>query len=79
MEGNSNQERFFQTFRLEAVNMFLTALCVEASNVAAAASIDIPHRLDNPIAVTRDLRLVVETAETLTPSSEGGSEEISLE
>jgi hypothetical protein len=79
LEGNSNQGLFFQKICLEAVNIFLTALCVKASNVAAAASIDIPHHLDNPIAVTRDLRLVVETAETLTPYSEGCSEEISSE
>jgi hypothetical protein len=53
MEGNSNQGHFLRTLRSKGEKIFRTAVWVEASNVAAAASIDIPHLFDNPIAFNK--------------------------
>jgi hypothetical protein len=71
MEGNSSQSHFFRTLRSKGEKNFLTVVCVEASSVAAAVSIDIPHHFDNPIAFNHGLRSVVDTTETFTPSSDG--------
>jgi hypothetical protein len=71
MEGNSSQGHFFRTLRSEGEKIFLTAVFVEAFNVAAAVSIDIPRLFDNPIAFNQGLRSVVETTEIFTPTSDG--------
>jgi hypothetical protein len=71
MEGNSSQGHFFRTLRFKGEIIFLTTVCVEASNVAAAVSIDIPHLFDHPIAFNHGFRSVVETTEIFTPSLDG--------